>query len=81
MGQSYTVIETFADLKGPPNSAVLWFDCILTFEKEVQCMWRPRRFTGATVVYLATRYLAVLARIVSVLYYVLWGINDDVCFP
>ena len=71
------VIEILVDLKGPPNSALLWFDCILTFQKEVQCMWR-HRFTGATVVYLAMRYIAVVERVILVLMGVLWTINDAV---
>ena len=72
-------MEIFADLKSPPNSALLWFDCILTFQKEVQCIWQ-RRFTGATVVYLATRYLAVVQCILLVLLSMLWDINDNVRF-
>ena len=73
----------FVNWYRPLYTVLLWYDCILTFREEVQCIW-GRRFTGATAVYLATRYIAAIERVVLVLMGVLWTINDEVrppCLP
>ena len=57
--------------------ALLWFDCTLTFTTEVQYIWR-RRFTGATIVYLFTRYAAVVERVFSLLTILLWTSTEEV---
>ncbi|TFK90250.1 hypothetical protein K466DRAFT_597097 [Polyporus arcularius HHB13444] len=59
-------------------TALLWFDFALTFTTEVRRIWR-RRFTGATVVYLFTRYTALIERIFFVLEVFLWNSTDEMC--
>lgn len=45
--------------------ALLWFDHIISFNEEVQRIWQ-RKFTGATLLFLITRYSATLERITLV---------------
>ena len=61
----------------PYPAAVLWFDFALTFTTEVRRIWR-RKFTGATLVYLLMRYIAVIERIFFVLEVLLWKSTDEV---
>ncbi|KAH9849067.1 hypothetical protein C2E23DRAFT_906155 [Lenzites betulinus] len=60
------------------SSALLWFDCIITFPEEYRRIWR-RKFTGATFVYLFMRYSAVFDRIFFVLEVLVWNSSDKVC--
>ncbi|KAI0645031.1 hypothetical protein C8Q79DRAFT_912048 [Trametes meyenii] len=60
------------------SSALLWFDFALTFPTECRRIWN-RKFTGATVVYLLTRYIAVVERIFFVLEVLVWRSTDQVC--
>ncbi|RPD57834.1 hypothetical protein L226DRAFT_540198 [Lentinus tigrinus ALCF2SS1-7] len=60
------------------STALLWFDFALTFTTEVRRIWR-RRFTGATVVYLFTRYAALIERVFFVLEVLLWNSTDETC--
>ncbi|RDX48635.1 hypothetical protein OH76DRAFT_1556930 [Lentinus brumalis] len=60
------------------STALLWFDFALTFTTEVRRIWR-RRFTGATVVYLFTRYTALVQRIFFVLEVFLWNSTNEMC--
>ncbi|KAI0669521.1 hypothetical protein C8Q78DRAFT_1080235 [Trametes maxima] len=48
------------------SSALLWFDAALTLPTEYRRIW-CRKFTGATAVYLLTRYIAVIERVFFVL--------------
>ena len=59
------------------REALLWFDFVLTFPKEVRCIW-GRRFTGATLVYLCTRYFALFERIFFILTVLFWSSTDAV---
>ncbi|TBU23594.1 hypothetical protein BD311DRAFT_68396 [Dichomitus squalens] len=59
------------------SSALLWFDFALTFTTEVQRIWR-RRFTGATLVYLFTRYTALLDRLFFASEVLLWNSSNRV---
>ncbi|KAI0365082.1 hypothetical protein BV20DRAFT_955068 [Pilatotrama ljubarskyi] len=62
------------------SSALLWFDFALTLPAEYRRIWR-RKFTGATVVYLLTRYIAVIERIFFVLEVLVWNSSDQVRTP
>ncbi|KAI0653342.1 hypothetical protein C8Q70DRAFT_927948 [Cubamyces menziesii] len=57
------------------SSALLWFDFALTLPTEYRRIWK-RRFTGATIVYLFTRYIAVIERIFFVLEVLVWNSSD-----
>ncbi|KAI0645061.1 hypothetical protein C8Q79DRAFT_912324, partial [Trametes meyenii] len=59
------------------SSALLWFDAVLTLPTEYRRIW-CRKFTGATVVYLLTRYIAVIERIFFVLETSLFNISNKV---
>ncbi|TBU56306.1 hypothetical protein BD310DRAFT_629608 [Dichomitus squalens] len=59
------------------SSALLWFDFALTFTTEVRRIWR-RRFTGATLVYLFTRYTALLDRLFFASEVLLWNSSNRV---
>ena len=59
------------------GTALLWADFVFTFSKEVRCIWGAR-FTGATVVYLCTRYAALIAQIYFVLTVFLWNSTNKV---
>ena len=63
------LIELFA--------ALLWFDFALTFSTEVRRIW-ARKFSGATLVYLLTRYTAIIDRILFVTEVLLWSSSDEV---
>ncbi|EIW54180.1 uncharacterized protein TRAVEDRAFT_92176, partial [Trametes versicolor FP-101664 SS1] len=54
-----------------PLTALLWFDFVLTLPDEYRRIWR-RKFTGATVIYLLIRYVAVIERIFFVLEVLVW---------
>ncbi|KAI0327895.1 hypothetical protein GY45DRAFT_1256050 [Cubamyces sp. BRFM 1775] len=58
------------------SSALLWFDFALTLPTEYRRIWK-RRFTGATIVYLFTRYIAVIERIFFVLEVLVWNSSDS----
>ncbi|KAI0351958.1 hypothetical protein OH77DRAFT_1498209 [Trametes cingulata] len=62
------------------SSALLWFDFALTLPEEYKRIWR-RKFTGATVVYLLTRYIAVIERIFFVLEVLVWNSSDQPYSP
>ncbi|KAI8971010.1 hypothetical protein BD414DRAFT_501370 [Trametes punicea] len=60
------------------SSALLWFDFALTLPTEYRRIWK-RKFTGATLVYLFTRYVAVIERIFFVLEVLVWRSSDKRC--
>ncbi|KAH9935158.1 uncharacterized protein BXZ73DRAFT_36510, partial [Epithele typhae] len=60
------------------SSTLLWLDILLTLGLEVQRMWQ-RRFTGATVVFLLTRYSAALARAFFVSEVLSWTVSNATC--
>ncbi len=61
-------------------AVVLFADSIFTLTDEVQRIW-GRRFTGATLIFLLTRWVAVAERIVLVTSVVLPTIQDKVRLP
>ncbi|KAI0718679.1 hypothetical protein C8T65DRAFT_637749 [Cerioporus squamosus] len=63
------------------NTTVLLFaDTFFTFTEEVQRIWR-RRFTGATLIFVITRWVAVAERIVLVISVVLPTVQNKSCVP
>ncbi|KAI0365086.1 hypothetical protein BV20DRAFT_954980 [Pilatotrama ljubarskyi] len=62
------------------SSVWLWFDFTLTCSAEYQRIWR-RKYTGATVVYLLTRYIAMIERVFFVLEVLIWNSSDQVRTP
>ncbi|KAI0331754.1 hypothetical protein GY45DRAFT_1248260 [Cubamyces sp. BRFM 1775] len=60
------------------SSVLLFADFFITFPEEVERIWK-RRFTGATVVFLITRYVAVAERITLVTSVFLPTLQDKVC--
>lgn len=58
-------------------AALLWFDFALTFPTEVRRIW-GRPFSGATLVYLFTRYTAIADRVLFVTEVLLWNSSDQV---
>ncbi|KAI0628580.1 hypothetical protein C8Q77DRAFT_1067798 [Trametes polyzona] len=58
------------------SSALLFADTFMTITDEVQRIWR-RRFTGATAVFLITRYVAVAERIVLLVSVFLPTVEDE----
>ena len=56
---------------------LLFADSFITFPEEVERIWK-RRFTGATVVFLITRYVAVAERITLVVSVFLPTLQDKV---
>ncbi|KAI0644989.1 hypothetical protein C8Q79DRAFT_969050 [Trametes meyenii] len=75
--QEYTrlLIENYCIVA---SSVLLWFDCAQTFPDECRRIW-GRKFSGATVIYLSTRYLAVVERIFFVAAIMTWSSGDQVC--
>ncbi|KAI0074320.1 hypothetical protein K474DRAFT_1774105 [Panus rudis PR-1116 ss-1] len=71
-------IENFCILA---SSVLLFYDCILTFPTEVQRIWK-RKFSGATIIYVLTRYAAVVERVVLTVSLFLQATEDKVraCF-
>ncbi|KAI0327900.1 hypothetical protein GY45DRAFT_1256064, partial [Cubamyces sp. BRFM 1775] len=65
--ENYCVIAT---------SALLWFDFLSTLDVEYNRIWR-RKFTGATLVYVGIRYVAVINRIFFVLQYFIWNSSNE----
>ena len=61
------------------DAAVLWFDTGLTLTDEVERMWRRPGLSWVTIAYLAMRYSAVMARVVFVLEFLLFSMDDRVC--
>ncbi len=62
----------------PTNAVVLLFaDTLFTFTDEVNRIWR-RRFTGATLIFVITRWVAVAERIVLVISVILPTVQDKV---
>ncbi|KAI1790332.1 hypothetical protein LXA43DRAFT_1062142 [Ganoderma leucocontextum] len=59
-------------------AALLWFDFALTFPTEVRRIW-GREFSGATLVYLFTRYTALLDRVLFVTEVLLWNSSNQTC--
>ncbi|KAI0669471.1 hypothetical protein C8Q78DRAFT_977408 [Trametes maxima] len=59
------------------TSAMLWFDFALTFPTECRRIW-GRKFSGATVIYLFTRYGAMAQRILQVAVVLTWYSSDQV---
>ncbi|KAI0717045.1 hypothetical protein C8Q76DRAFT_767797 [Earliella scabrosa] len=59
------------------SSVLLFADTLFTFTDEVQRIWR-RRFTGATLIFLLTRWVAVAERIVLVISVVMPTVQDKV---
>ncbi|KAI0760580.1 hypothetical protein C8Q74DRAFT_1451481 [Fomes fomentarius] len=62
------------------SSMLLWADSIFTFTEEIQRIW-GRKFTGATLIFLLTRWVAVAERIVLVTSVVLQTVQDKSCVP
>lgn len=69
---------------GPPNPAspvvaavILFADSLFTLTDEIQRIW-SRRFSGATLIFLITRWVAVAERIVLVTSVVLPTLQDKV---
>ena len=56
---------------------LLFADTLFTLTDEVQRIWR-RRFTGATLIFLLTRWVAVAERIVLVISVVMPTVQDKV---
>lgn len=40
-------------------SVLVAYDCIITFDREVEAIW-SRKMTGASVLFVVNRYLAIL---------------------
>ncbi len=59
------------------TTALLFADTLMTMPSEVQRIWR-RRFSGATAVFLVTRYVAVAERIVLLVSVFLPTVEDEV---
>ncbi|CDO71086.1 hypothetical protein BN946_scf184844.g90 [Trametes cinnabarina] len=59
------------------SSALLFVDWFMTFTDEVQRIWKGR-FTGATVIFLITRYVAIAERINFVVSVVLPALSNQV---
>ncbi|KAI0645033.1 hypothetical protein C8Q79DRAFT_1011145 [Trametes meyenii] len=59
------------------TSALLWFDFALTFPTERRRIW-GRKFSGATVIYLCTRYVALVQRILQAAVVLTWYSSDQV---
>ena len=57
------------------SAALLCFDHASTFTSEVERIWK-RRHTGATIVYLFTRYLVLIERVFFVLQVLMWNASD-----
>ncbi|KAI0667274.1 hypothetical protein C8Q78DRAFT_982622 [Trametes maxima] len=64
------------------SSVLLFVDWCMTFTDEVQRIWR-RRLTGATIVFLLTRYVALAERVVLMVSLFLRTVDDKVrrCAP
>ncbi|KAI0821878.1 hypothetical protein BC628DRAFT_1328565 [Trametes gibbosa] len=64
------------------SSVLLFADTFMTLTREVQRIWQ-RRFTGATAVFLITRYVAVAERIVLLVSLFFPAVADEVssCVP
>lgn len=60
-----------------PVTALLWFDFALTLPDEYRRIWK-RKFSGATVIYLLMRYVAVIERIFLVLEILVWNSSNRV---
>ncbi|KAM5537919.1 hypothetical protein V8D89_008395 [Ganoderma adspersum] len=60
------------------SSTLLWFDIALTFPTEVRRIW-GRRFSGATLVYLFTRYTALAHQALFVTQALLVDSSDQTC--
>ncbi|KAI0754201.1 hypothetical protein C8Q80DRAFT_1137519 [Daedaleopsis nitida] len=62
------------------SSVILFADALFTLTDEIHRIWR-RKFTGATLILLITRWVAVAERIVLVISVVLPTVEDKVCVP
>ena len=71
------IASSIIDSQGWLLVALLWFDFALTFPTEVRRIWRYK-FSGATVVYLFTRYTAIVDRVLFVTEVLLWSSSDQV---
>ncbi|KAM5537836.1 hypothetical protein V8D89_008478 [Ganoderma adspersum] len=60
------------------SSALLWFDFVLTFPTEVRRIW-GHGFTSATLVYLFTRYPAIVDRVLVILEIFIRSSSDQTC--
>ena len=58
-------------------AALLWFDSALTFPSEVQRIWR-RKFSGAKLIYIITRYTSIIDRVLLVREESLWNTSYSV---
>ena len=52
--------------------ALLFYDYLLTFGDEVNCVWR-RRLSTATVIYLLMRYPPFLSQALLLIHFVVWS--------
>ncbi|KAL6300952.1 hypothetical protein BKA93DRAFT_799786 [Sparassis latifolia] len=62
------------------STALLFVDFAITFPNEVQRIWR-RKFSGATIVFLLNRYVALAERVTLVTSVFLVTNNDQSCVP
>lgn len=72
-------------------SALLFFEYAITLDREVNLFWK-RKFTGATTLFLANRYIPLLLQVVDMCGYAqmsdkvsivalqLWNVPADVSF-
>ncbi|KAI0653338.1 hypothetical protein C8Q70DRAFT_937757 [Cubamyces menziesii] len=60
------------------SSTLLWFDYVSTLTTEYRRIWQ-RKFTGATIIYIGVRYVAVIERIFDVLEELVWILDDKAC--
>jgi len=51
-----------ANFCGVAATTLLFYDYVLTFAREVRCIWH-RRFSGATILFLLNRYLTLVYRV------------------
>ena len=58
--------------------ALVAYDCLLTFSREVTFFWKPRRLSGAMILFLFNRYLTLA---VQILMWVPWPPSFQVRCP
>ncbi|RPD55658.1 hypothetical protein L227DRAFT_656701 [Lentinus tigrinus ALCF2SS1-6] len=78
---TYTIIEQFFDLRldalcSISASVLLFYDYILTFDKEVGLFWK--RISGASLLFLVNRYMTLLTQIFDVVQFTT-DMSDESC--
>lgn len=61
-------------------AALYCFDYLITFNDEVECVWR-RRFSGATVLFAVNRYAMLAASAVNLVQIVPWSLEPELYRP